>query len=283
VGDNQILICPGAQRSGTTFLYSLLSQHPDINFSKYKEVHFFSVDHEYKKGINYFLDMFKEKENKKYIADCTPEYLPKFYSISRIKKEFGDNVKFIVVLRDPIKRAFSQYNMRISKGRKTESFYELIEKQSKEEIKYTTLIGRGLYYDQLNNLYKYYSNENIFIITFEQLTNNTDKTMKQVLEFLDINTNIIFDKNVNINEKPNAKGNLLGVILYAIPIHVRRKLVDVNSKTIQYIKKNVLLKKHTKINKAELNEQSIKLLKKYYANSNKLLHEKYGVDTSKWL
>jgi len=207
MADNQMLICPGAQKSGTTFLYSLLSQHPDIYFSKYKEVHFFSVDHEYKKGINYFLDMFKESNHEKYLADFTPEYLPKFYSIPRIKKEFGDNVKFIVVLRDPIKRAFSQYNMRISKGRKTGSFYELVEKQCKEDIKYTTLVGRGLYYEQLNNLYKYYSNDNILIITFEQLTHYTDKTIKQVLTFLKLNSKITFDGNININEKPNAKGN----------------------------------------------------------------------------
>jgi len=283
MADNKILICPGAQKSGTTFLYSILSQHPDIYFSKYKEVHFFSVNHEYKKGINYFLDMFKENNNEKYLADFTPEYLPKFYSIQRIKKEFGNNVKFIVVLRDPIKRAFSQYNMRISKGRKTSSFYELVEKQCKEDIKYTTLVGRGLYYEQINNLYKYYSNDNILIITFEQLTHDTDKTIKQVLTFLKLNLKIDFNGNVNINKKPNAKGNLLGVILYAVPIHIRRKIVNVNSKFIQYIKKNMLLKKHTKVNKAVLDDKSINLLKKYYDTSNKLLHEKYGIDISKWL
>jgi len=60
-------------------------------------------------------------------------------------------------------------------------------------------------------------------------------------------------------------------------------MVNVNSKFIQYIKKNILLKKHTKVNKAVLDDQSINLLKKYYDTSNKLLHENYGIDISKWL
>ena len=68
------LICPGAQKSGTTTLFDILVQHPEIYKPKIKEQHFFDLN--YDKGMNYYSQFYEEVKDEKYIPDFSPFYLP---------------------------------------------------------------------------------------------------------------------------------------------------------------------------------------------------------------
>jgi len=103
MGPDYIVI--GVQKGGTTSLIHHFNQHPD-NFTCTRELHFF--DDNYEKGIESY-----EKEfvsDKKVRGEKTPAYSYLPYAIDRIHKHYP-GVKLILLLREPISRAYSQHNM----------------------------------------------------------------------------------------------------------------------------------------------------------------------------
>ena len=107
----------GAERSGTTWVSNCLNDHPEICFSKQKEIFFFNkLDRHflklenlrYKRGINWYKGFFNHCAPGAIKGEFTPTYLFCPYAPRRIKSYFP-NVKIVVCLRDPVERAFSQY------------------------------------------------------------------------------------------------------------------------------------------------------------------------------
>ena len=99
----------GVQKSGTTYLARLLMQHPDICFSEIKELHFFSKEHNRKKGLRFYESCFSPYNGEKIIMEATPAYMIQEKALIDIKKSIGPDVKIIVIIREPIKRLISQY------------------------------------------------------------------------------------------------------------------------------------------------------------------------------
>ena len=126
----------GAARSGTTSLYQYLTEHPSIIPGVGKEIYFF--DKKFKKGINWYKSFFptkfsmaiiKNKQKTKCITgEATPRYLHYPHAPKRIF-EFLPKIKLIVLLRNPIDRAYSHYQMEVSSGNEELSFEESIEKE----------------------------------------------------------------------------------------------------------------------------------------------------------
>ena len=106
----------GYQKCGTTSLYNYLAQHTNIAPAGRKETHYFSIS--YWRGINwyksYFPTIFTKKKkggktNGKFITgEASPQYIYHTYSLDRIQKTLP-NVKLILLLRNPIDRAYSAY------------------------------------------------------------------------------------------------------------------------------------------------------------------------------
>ena len=136
----------GAARSGTTSLYEYLIQHSSIHSAVGKEVYFF--DKKYNKGINWYRSFFPSKFSKIIISslqkksfltgEATPRYLFHPHSPKRVHQVIP-NVKLIVLLRNPIDRAYSHYQMEVDHGDEKLTFEEAIEK---EEERITTDLER---------------------------------------------------------------------------------------------------------------------------------------------
>ena len=111
------LLIVGAAKSGTTSLHNYLIQHPDVFMSKHKEPHFL-INNEIglsriPKGINKINDysnLFLNSENYQYRGESSAMYLqfPEI-AIKNIKKYLDKHVKIIIMLRNPVDRAFSGY------------------------------------------------------------------------------------------------------------------------------------------------------------------------------
>ena len=110
-------IIVGAQKSGTTWLGRILGQHPDIYFCP-KEIDFFSYQSNLVKGLKYYSTYFERSKKGQIIGEKSPSYLncidgKRFYLTENIDEIIKDNlpdVKIIIILRDPVKRAISAYN-----------------------------------------------------------------------------------------------------------------------------------------------------------------------------
>ena len=108
----------GTSKAGTTWVSEMLDAHPGICMSEPKEVNYFNEQNNYSiniknynygKGFNWYKKHFLHWRTGQIIGEFTPKYLADLKAPLRIKNAFPD-VKLIVCLRDPVDRAFSQYN-----------------------------------------------------------------------------------------------------------------------------------------------------------------------------
>ena len=99
----------GSQKAGTTSLYQVLKQHPEIFMPAKKELNFFFHKAEYAKGQNYYQRYFKNAPvNARAIGEASPGYICHPETPKRIHRLLP-NAKLIVTVREPISRAYSQY------------------------------------------------------------------------------------------------------------------------------------------------------------------------------
>jgi hypothetical protein len=108
----------GAMKCGTTTLFSFLTSHPEICNDNYKEKHFYDKDEAgYFKGYNWYLSLFKGCDYKKFYLDATPRYIGFDTVPGRIKETYPPKIlaakKFLLVLREPVSRHYSEYQMRV--------------------------------------------------------------------------------------------------------------------------------------------------------------------------
>lgn len=103
----------GAAKAGTTSLFQYLCQHPNIVSPNTKELKYFRMSRQ-KNGLKWYLSNFplKNEKKKKLTFEATPTYLYKGQKSAKPIAKLWPEIKCIAILRDPVKRAFSQWNAR---------------------------------------------------------------------------------------------------------------------------------------------------------------------------
>ena len=204
------LLIVGAAKSGTTSLHNYLKQHPDIFMSDHKEPHFF-INNEIgtnriPKGISKYDDyiaLFKNSESYKYRGESSAMYLQfPDISIKNINKYLNDNVKIIIMLRNPIERAFSGYqHVKRYNVMETLDFEEAIKECENRYFINTNFtpasryINIGLYYNMVKK-FKANFKENIHIVIYDDFIADTQNELSKIFSFLNISECVI-----NTNEK----------------------------------------------------------------------------------
>ena len=202
---NFFVIGPG--RTGTTSLYHYLDQHPCITKSAYDELGYF--DDNFHLGFNWYRSLFPtkftqqkvESKYKKFLTyDVTPGYIRRPWAARRISSYFP-NTKLIAVLRNPVDKTYSHYNMGINEGNEKRSFEEVIkydleqlenfsDSYSKKSDDYfknvveNSFVARGFYLEQLDIWFKLFPKKQILIIKSEDLANRTTEVVKDIFNFL---------------------------------------------------------------------------------------------------
>ena len=194
------LLIVGAAKCGTTSLHNYLKQHPDIFMSKQKEPHFLINSdigedriHKAITVLEDYEDLFKTDSIYKYKGESSVMYLafPEF-SIKNIKKYLDPDVKIIIMLRNPVERAFAGYlhNLRYNPSENL-SFEEAFEKsearyyQERDITPDTRYLHVGNYYSQVESFMSMF-NDNVLVIMYEDYVNNIDLCLANVFDFLDI-------------------------------------------------------------------------------------------------
>jgi hypothetical protein len=121
-------VVAGAQKSGTTTLHMLLSQHPAVHMASVKGTHFFDTEHHFSNGsVDYsaYHSYFTPRVGQCIVGESTPIYSFWEPAVRRIW-DYNRDMKVIMVLRNPIERAFSNWNMQKSKGIENHSFEEAL-------------------------------------------------------------------------------------------------------------------------------------------------------------
>jgi hypothetical protein len=200
----------GAQRCGTTSLYNYLVQHPFVAPALEKEVHFF--DNNFKKGIIWYRShfssflykyYFKQVHKRDFVTgESTPYYLFHPHVPKRIFCTIPQ-IKLLVLLRNPVDRAYSHYHHERRLGIETLSFKQAIKKEKqrlageldkiiKDENYYSfnhqhySYLSRGIYLDQMKLWMSLFSKEQILILRSESFYENPSTVYKKALKFLDL-------------------------------------------------------------------------------------------------
>ena len=194
----------GAQKAGSTSLYHYLNVHPQIlgNLG-FKEVRYFDRSVHYDLGWSWYLSNFPSKIRKgnRLTCDASPNYLYYEFVPERIKKDLGD-IKMIAVLREPVSRAYSAWQMfhsfadidndHLRRFFDKRSFAEAIEEEllpdfdhNKYPFRYD-YIDRGKYVYQLENYYQYFNKESILVLNVDEFRQNLGSALNKICQFLNI-------------------------------------------------------------------------------------------------
>ena len=219
----------GAAKSGTTSLYYNLSKSDEIHFSEVKEPHFFSfygnkpnfkspeklstVVH----SIDSYSDFYKHVGKGQLLGDASPSYLYKHEeTIKNLLEIYGDkakDIKIIIVLRNPIERAWSQYWHFRKNFNEESEFLDAIKTQTIDQRMldnwnvFYNYIDFGMYSTQIEAYKKVFKNVKIFL--FEDLKNNPQNLMSELCSFLNIEE-INIDENRKYNPSGLPKKNIYG-------------------------------------------------------------------------
>ena len=237
----------GAAKSATTTFFDILKKHEDIFVPKFKEPHFFNIDENYLKGLDWYKKTyFKDINNEPIIIDFTPTYLYYKLCAERIFDSLGPNVKFVIILRNPVDRAYSHYNHSKRDGHEVSSFEEAIKLENERIEKFRdkndflselrcSYISQGLYFEMISAYLKYFDLNNFFIINFEsEVVQNLDQTLLKLSKFLKLDlSNLDYEIHSNKSGKPKYKllqniitnNNLFRKILKMIVPQKQRQII----------------------------------------------------------
>lgn len=172
----------GAPRSGSTWIYKCLKEHPEVCMSEPKETNFFMG-----KDITnldlYFENFSHCPDSARIRGEFSPRYIFDPRALENIKK-FLPDTKIIISLRNPITRIESRINYSKAKGvfsdRKKSAGDILDEK--------LYLIKRNEYFRLLKPVFDMFPPQNILVMLYEDLVNKPEAFIKDIYSFLDIDT-----------------------------------------------------------------------------------------------
>ncbi|MGH3085954.1 MAG: sulfotransferase domain-containing protein, partial [Rubrobacteraceae bacterium] len=181
----------GTQRGGTTSLYRYLTEHPDVGAAFRKEVHFF--DRYYEKGMDWYLAHFPVRGEFPVVGEASPYYLLHPEAPERARKAVP-HARFIVLLRNPVDRAYSQYHMKVKRGVEPLPFEDAIDKE-RERLgstddpvslawRHYSYVERSLYVDQLRRWMNVFPREQFLILKSEDLYEDPQRILHQTQEYL---------------------------------------------------------------------------------------------------
>lgn len=204
------MIC-GAMKAGTSSLFHLLDEHPQLKGSRRKEVHYFDgVDYgeidRHKLGPAYFQSFFPPKSSVKEtdrVFEATPAYFYCPHTPQRMHEMLPD-LQLILMLRNPTDRAISHYFHSVKYRRETRPIMEALKEEElrfgpydpvggdENNLGYTRTSAwrsyrrRGHYLEQLKRFLEYYPLDRFLILKSESFYEDPIPTLQEICRFLGV-------------------------------------------------------------------------------------------------
>jgi hypothetical protein len=178
----------GVAKAGTTALASYLGSHPQVFVAREKEVHFF--DDNFHKGLDWYRSRFDEVRSELAVGDATPTYIYVDKAIERMAAVLPD-AKLIVVLRNPIDRAYSHYWWMRPLSEQL-SFEDAVraELAAGDQSQERVYISGGHYLERLKRVCEYYPRSSLHVLISEELKASPGPTYEEVCRFLGVDDGV---------------------------------------------------------------------------------------------
>jgi len=284
----------GVQKAGTTSLKNYLSQHPHIESHIQTEFSYFTDLNEYSKGYDF---AFKKYVSNKDVRSDTKVIAKNavIYASERelqLLHEHNPDVIIVLILRNPVDRAYSAYNMEKTFNSdwmesRFENLVEIIDNKEFDNYFYRLFIKLGLYSEYLETIYKYFPKQQVKIFLFEDFKKDPLKVCRILFNSLGLSADYTPDISVIHNKTAKTKSKAAGKFLdwlrdnnnyfkrffkFVLPhdtfINLSYKLIELNKSKTKMI--------------SPLNERVKSRLEDYFRPYNKKIESMTGMDLSSW-
>lgn len=221
----------GAPKCGTTSLYQYLRQHPDVYLPAQKELHYFSREELARDtagpgDANVLLHLCGSREayrrhyagvrGETAVGEVSPSYFDFPEVAERIRDELGAP-RIIVMLRDPIGKAFSQYMHLVRDGRETLDFHSALLAEAERTRRGWSMIWRyaqsSLYAPRLRRYLETFGTDRVRIVIFREFIQSPQTALGDLWRFLGVDDTVRPDTSQVFNASSRPRSRLLAAVL----------------------------------------------------------------------
>ncbi|MDB9895744.1 sulfotransferase domain-containing protein [Flavobacteriales bacterium] len=276
----------GAPKAGTTSLYKYLNQHQDVVMSSVKEPNYFSKEELESQDLYYasknitdekdYHSLFQANGEKKKLGEASVSYL--FYpKVSKRIFTYNKDAKIIIILRNPVDRAYSHYKMDFRLGFVKRDFEDLVLNNNQEgSLFYQQYIDLGLYHLQVKSYIDEFGSTNVCVMFYEDLKKDRATFVNNIFSFLNLKS----DSNINFNLKYNKSklpSNNFMRYLYSISLVRKTASFLFNERLINFINKNFFRESNQEIESKVRHK-----LNQVFLNDIFMLEKLLNKDLSSW-
>ena len=185
-------IVAGVQKAGTTAIHDFLAQHPHVALLRDQALHFFDKEEHFgssrtRPDYRILHGNFDPGWRWRVAGEVTADYLYYPHALERIAR-YNPKMKLIISLRNPVGRAFSQWNMRRGKGQEPLEFIDALKRDQEIGIwqgpRGNAYLARSFYAPQLEQVFKLFPREQVFILKFEEFRTDPFPILDRIFDFL---------------------------------------------------------------------------------------------------
>jgi len=171
----------GAQRAGTTWLHSCLSEHPEVFLPEEKELDYFGRRDG--RGPAWYADRFEAGRGYAARGEITPTYMVDERAIEQMRGS-APEAKLFAVLREPVSRAYSAYQLAREKRYRDRRFSEACTPAS-------DLVRYGLYAEQLEAVWRHFPRERVKVFLYDDLSADPGGVLRELFAFLGVDDRFV--------------------------------------------------------------------------------------------
>jgi len=183
----------GVQKAATTSLDQYLRLNPNVAMPRgKKELHYFDKFENYSKGAGFYQSYFDHVSEELVWGECTPIYCYWHGVLEKIY-HYNPDIKLIMLLRNPIERAFSHWNMEYKHGRESLDFYDALINEGvrlanmpNKQHRVFSYIDRCRYSTQIKKIWDVFGKDKLLIMKMDDLIEYPKMVMDLVWDFLEV-------------------------------------------------------------------------------------------------
>lgn len=288
----------GAAKAGTSSLYHYLQQHPEIFMSPLKEPRFFTFEDRAPRfsgpltlmnstsvtDLAAYRALFDGVRGEKAIGEASAIYLYYYETTpERIQRHVPD-AKLIVMLRNPVERAYSSFVYLVAEGYETLDFERALEEEERRILDHWApmfhYVRRGRYLAQVRRYLEVFGANQVGIFLYEDFARDPGDVVRDIFRFLGVQHTYTPDLSVRYNVSGIPRYRLLHAALR----HLRRAkpfFPPAVSEPVSRIAST--LRRRTLVAPPPMSTETRKRLRELYMPDVLGLQDLIGRDLSRWL
>ena len=181
----------GAMKCATTWLSECLRHHPEVFMSAPKELHFFSTDHKWERGVDWYARHFADSDGYRAVGEFSPSYLAVPSSLERMRSTLED-VRIIASLRNPVDRFLSDYKHRLRSGSfPPEARHLQLERYAWAIDRKPRLLANGMYHAGLEGFMQTYGRDRVHVVLQEDIESDPKGVLRSLYGFLGVDPEFV--------------------------------------------------------------------------------------------